>query len=366
MKMNSNETANYEKYMEYAIELAERGRGKTSPNPMVGALVINNGRMVGEGFHAAAGELHAEVNALRQAGSQAQGGTLITTLEPCCTQGRTPPCTEAIREAGIKKVVIGLIDPNPLVNGRGMREVHQAGAEVFSGVMSKHVARQNEVYIKYITTGLPFVLLKAGMSLNGMITSPHSPHITGEEARREVHYLRDEYDAVMVGMGTILSDDPLLTSRLPEGPGKHPVRIIIDSRGRIPLDARVVTDRSALTILATTERARIERIDVLYQQGVQVLVVRSKDGKVDLQNLMEELGKAEICSVLLEGGSQLFTAAIDAGIVDKFVFFVAPKIIGGRKALGVVSAKGPDWWRDLRFRHIKKVGPDLMVEAYPQ
>lgn len=357
---------NYEKYMEYAIELAEKGRGRTSPNPIVGALVISNGTIVGEGFHAAAGEPHAEVNALRKAGKRARGATLVTTLEPCCFQGRTPACTQAITEAGIKKLVIGLIDPNPLVSGQGMRIVHEAGVEVFSGVMSKQIARQNEIYIKYITTRLPFVLLKAGMSLNGMITSPQAPKITGEESHREVHKLREQYDAIMVGIGTIMSDNPLLTPRLPEPSGQHPTRIIVDSKGRLPLDARVVTDKSAPTVLATTERAPLEHINALYKQGVEVLVLASSEGKVDLLNLMEELGRREITSVLLEGGSQLYSAAIEAGIVDKFVFFVAPQIIGGRKALGVVKSEGLDWWLDLRFSRVRKIGEDLMVEAYPE
>jgi diaminohydroxyphosphoribosylaminopyrimidine deaminase/5-amino-6-(5-phosphoribosylamino)uracil reductase len=359
-------TSNYEKYMEYAIELAEKGRGKTSPNPLVGALVVQNGTIVGEGYHAAAGEPHAEINALRQAGDRARGATLVTTLEPCCFQGRTPPCTEAIKEAGIKKVVIGLIDPNPLVSGRGMRTVHESGIEVFSGVMNKRVARQNEIYIKYITTRLPFVLLKVAMSVNGMITSPEAPKITGEESHLEVHRLRDQYDAIMVGIGTVLSDNPLLTSRIPGRTAEHLARIIVDSRGRLPLDARVVSDKSAPTVVATTEKAPLEHINALHEKGVEVLVVASSGGKVDLVNLMEELGKREITSVLLEGGAKLFTAALESGIVDKFVFFIAAKIIGGRKALGVVKLEGLDWWMDLRFSRVKKMGDDLMVEAYPK
>jgi diaminohydroxyphosphoribosylaminopyrimidine deaminase/5-amino-6-(5-phosphoribosylamino)uracil reductase len=361
-----NDIANYEKYMEHAIELAERGRGKTSPNPLVGALVVQGGTIVGEGFHAAAGEPHAEINALRQAADKARDATLVTTLEPCCFHGRTPACTEAIVEAGIKKIVIGLIDPNPLVSGRGMRSVHDAGIEVFSGVMNKQVARQNEIYIKYITTRLPFVLLKAGMSLNGMITSPEAPEITGEESHYEVHQLRDEYDAIMVGIGTVFSDNPLLTPRIAGRSSENPTRIIVDSKGRLPLDARVVSDKSAPTVLATTEKAPLEHINALHQKGVEVLILSSSEGRVNLVNLMEELGKREITSVLLEGGARLFSSALEGGIVDKFAFFVAPKIIGGRKALGVVASEGLDWWLDLKFSRVKKMGDDLMIEAYPR
>lgn len=355
----------YEKHMQQAIKLAERGRGRTSPNPMVGALVVKDGQIIGDGFHAAAGEPHAEVMALGKAGDRAKGAVLMSSLEPCCIAGRTPPCTEAIKKSGVSKVIIGLIDPNPLVNGKGMYEIRSAGIEVFSGVLSRQIARQNEVYVKYITSRYPFVLLKTGMSINGMIATPQATQITGEKSHQEVHFLRDEYDAIMVGIGTIFTDDPLLTARPDHGSGHHPIRIVVDSKGKLPVDAKVVVDRSAPTLLATSEKASLEQLNELHKRGVEILVLRSEGDGVDLWDLMDELGRRNVTSLLLEGGSKLYRSAIRAGIVDKYAFFVAPRIIAGTKALSLIQPEGLDWWQDLKFSRIRKMGEDLMIEAYP-
>ncbi len=355
----------YEKYMERVLELAEKGRGRTSPNPMVGALVIKNGEVVGEGYHTAAGKKHAEVVALENAGEKAKGAVLISSLEPCCTAGKTPPCTEAIKKSGISKVVIGLIDPNPLVNGKGLYEIRSAGIEVFSGVLNRQIARQNEIYVKYITSRYPFVLMKTGMSLNGMIATPQADRITGEKSHQEVHILRDEYDAIVVGIGTIFADDPLLTARPDNKIGHNPIRVVIDSKGKLPLDAKVITDKSAPTIIATTEEASLERLNELSKKGVEVLVLRSDQNEVDLWNLMDELGRRGVTSVLLEGGARIYKSAVNSGIVDKYVFFIAPRLIGGSKSRGLIPLEGLDWWQDLRFSRIRKMGEDLMIEAYP-
>lgn len=360
---------NYEDYMQKAIELAEMGRGRTNPNPLVGAIVVRDGAIVGEGYHAALGEPHAEIVALGQAEDRAKGALLFSTLEPCCTFGRTPPCTRTIISSGVAKVVIGLVDPNPQVNGKGLEEIHRSGIEVFTGVLSKEIARQNEIYLKYITTGQPFVLLKTAMSLNGKIAreSGRTTWITGAVSRQEVHCLRDQYDAIMVGSGTVLADNPLLTARLKNKETRNPVRVIVDSQASLPIDARVVTDPSALTVLATTEKAPKEKLEELQRRGVQVLLLPEANGKVDLTKLMEELGKREITSILLEGGASLNTSAIEAGIVDKFAFFIAPKVIGGKQALGVVKDGFEDLlWQELKLSRLRKMGEDFMVEAYPK
>lgn len=356
-------------YMKIALELAARARGRTSPNPMVGAVVVKEGEIIGRGYHRKAGTPHAEIHALNEAGEAARGATMYVTLEPCCHYGRTGPCTDAIINAGVARVVTAMADPNPLVSGKGIRLLESAGIEVTSGVMEEEALELNEVFIKYITTRRPYVVAKAAVSMDGKIAtrSGKSKWITGAEAREYGRRLRDWYDAIMVGIGTVLADDPSLTTRLPGGGGRDPVRIILDSRARIPLNARVLTQQSeAPTIIAVTSGAPPERVKALRGNGAEVLVVN--DGpQVNLGELMRLLGDRGIASVLIEGGASVHGAAFAAQIVDKAAWFIAPKIIGGRDAPGPVGGPGADSPSEaagLERVKVSRIGPDLLVEGY--
>jgi len=355
--------------MKTALELAARARGRTSPNPMVGACVVKDGQIVGCGFHRRAGAPHAEVHALQDAGEQAKGATLYVNLEPCCHHGRTGPCTEAVIKAGIARVVVAMADPNPLVAGKGIRTLQEAGIDVTMGVLEEEARELNEVFIKYITTGLPFVVAKAAVSLDGKIATRtgRSKWITGEAARAYGHRLRDWYDAIMVGIGTVLADDPSLTTRLPGGGGRDPVRVIVDSKARTPLKARVLTQSSgAPTLIATTAVASPDRVELLRQAGAKVLVAGAGP-RVDLAALLKILVQEGITSVLIEGGAAIHGSALAERIVDKAVWFIAPKIIGGREAPGAVGGEGvndPAEAAELEQLKISRLGPDLCVEGY--
>lgn len=357
------------RYMKLALELAARARGRTSPNPMVGAVVVKEGKIIGQGYHLKAGTPHAEIHALNEAGKAAAGSTLYVTLEPCCHYGRTGPCTGAIINAGVSRVVTAMGDPNPLVAGEGIRLLRSAGIEVTAGVLEEEARVLNEVFVKYITTGRPYVIAKAAVSLDGKIAtrSGKSKWITGAEARAYGRQLRDWYDAIMVGIGTVLADDPALTTRLPDGGGRDPVRIILDSRSGIPLNARVLTQESeAPTIIAVTAQAPPEKLEGLRKNGVEALIV-NEGPQVDLAELMRLLGERGITSVLLEGGAMVHGSAFSAQIVDKVAWFIAPKIIGGRDAPGPVGGMGADSPADaavLERVKISHLGADLLVEGY--
>lgn len=371
-----------QQYMQLALELARKAMGRTSPNPMVGAVVVKNNLILGRGYHAKAGTAHAEIHALREAGEDSKGATLYVTLEPCSHYGRTPPCTKAIIEAGISRVVAAMADPNPLVAGRGFEQLRQAGIEVQYGLMEAEAERLNEVFIKYITIGKPFVVMKTAMTLDGKIaaTSGDSKWVTGEEARLMVHRLRDRYDAIMVGIGTVLTDDPALTTRLPEAKGRDPIRVIVDSRARLPLESRVitqlpqrvVTDKTtntsmAPTIIATTNLAPQAKLKALEKAGAWIMVTPAKDGQVDLAKLMEQLAAEGITGILLEGGSQLNASALETGIVDKVISFIAPKIIGGREAPGPVGGVGITKMNQaiqLSNIAVEQIGQDIIIEGY--
>jgi diaminohydroxyphosphoribosylaminopyrimidine deaminase/5-amino-6-(5-phosphoribosylamino)uracil reductase len=356
------------KYMEFALELAARARGRTSPNPMVGAVVVKEGKIVGSGYHLKAGTPHAEIHALNEAGEDARGADLYVTLEPCCHHGRTGPCATAVINAGVARVVTAMADPNPLVAGEGIRQLKASGIEVTSGLMEREAFELNEVFIKYITTRRPFVIAKAALSIDGKIAthSGKSQWITGEKARAYGHQLRDWYDAIIAGIGTVLADDPSLTAR-PPGGGRDPVRIILDSRARIPLNARVLTQQSeAPTLIASTCGAPPEKVAALRQAGAEVLIVN--DGpKVDLGELMKILGGRGIASVLIEGGAGVHGSAFSAQIVDKVAWFIAPKIIGGRDAPGPVGGIGVENLSEaaeLERVKVRHLDPDLLVEGY--
>ncbi|MCL6480003.1 MAG: bifunctional diaminohydroxyphosphoribosylaminopyrimidine deaminase/5-amino-6-(5-phosphoribosylamino)uracil reductase RibD, partial [Peptococcaceae bacterium] len=312
-------------YMQMALDLARQALGRTSPNPMVGAVLVKDGRVIGQGYHTRPGTPHAEIHALREAGERAAGATLYVTLEPCCHQGRTGPCTEAILAAGVKRVVAAMTDPNPLVSGRGLERLRRAGIEVTVGVMEEEARRLNEVFIKYITTRRPFVVLKTAMSLDGKIAtrSGESQWITGPQARLAVHRLRDRYDAVLVGINTVLKDNPSLTTRIPQEDGRDPVRVIVDSLARTPPEARVITQQSsAPTIIAVTEKAPAQNLRRLERAGAQIVVVPGNGPRVDLAGLMAELGRREITSVLVEGGGEIHASFLEARLVDKVIWFI--------------------------------------------
>jgi diaminohydroxyphosphoribosylaminopyrimidine deaminase/5-amino-6-(5-phosphoribosylamino)uracil reductase len=354
-----------EVYMRQALCLAERGRGWTSPNPVVGALVVCNGIVVGRGYHERIGGPHAEVNALNDAGDHAAGATLYVTLEPCAHSGRTPPCIDLILERNIVRVVCAMVDPNPLVNGKGIERLLQAGVHVSAGLMEGEARRMNEAYVKYITSQLPFVVLKLAQSLDGRIAvaSGESKWITGEKARRRVHAMRAAADAVMVGIGTVLVDNPHLDVRFVYG--RNPSKIVVDSSLRLPVTANVL--KGQRLIVATREDAPTDRIDSLHRLGAEVWTLPSDpDGEVDLRALMVETGRQRLISVLLEGGGRLATSALKSGIVDKITFFIAPKFLGGDgiTSIGALGLGQVSEAVRLRDVEIERIGEDVLYMAY--
>lgn len=349
-------------FIKRALSLAARARGMTSPNPMVGAVIVRNGIIVSEGFHRKAGTPHAEAIAIENAGGKTRGATLYVSLEPCCHRDkRTPPCTEKILSSGIKRVVISMQDPNPKVSGKGIEELTRAGIHVVSGILEEKARRLNEYYIKHITTGRPFVVLKVAMTLDGKIATPEgeSKWITGEKARMAVHRLRNSVDAVMTAIGTVKADNPSLTARIKGG--KNPVRIVIDPHLEIPVDANLIKVPPQ-TIIVT--RARNRKADYLLKSGIKLVYFKNL---LDLNWLLQSLGKTGIASVLIEGGSSLNAYALSAGIVDKVMFFIAPKIIGGRDSFPAVGGKSFRRLEDAyRIKDLKvmRIGDDFLMEGY--
>ncbi|MGI9859846.1 bifunctional diaminohydroxyphosphoribosylaminopyrimidine deaminase/5-amino-6-(5-phosphoribosylamino)uracil reductase RibD [Moorella naiadis] len=357
-------------FMRRALDLARRGLGRTSPNPAVGAVIVKDGRVVGEGYHQKAGTPHAEIHALQAAGPAARGSILYVTLEPCCHYGRTPPCTAAIIAAGIRRVVAAMADPNPKVAGGGFQALRQAGIEVETGLLGEEARQLNEAFIKYITTGNPWVTLKMALTLDGKIATRTGAArwITGPEARERAHELRDTHDAILVGIGTVLADDPELTTRLPAGRGRDAVRVILDSHLRLPLTTRVVNLQSAApTLVATTAAAPAAAREELTARGVQVLVLPEEEGRVAWQPLLAELARRQITSILVEGGRGVNATALAAGVVDKVIAFIAPKIFGGVEAPGPVGGLGvadpEDAWR-LDGLVVEPCGEDIMLSGY--
>lgn len=353
---------NDEFYIKRALRLASKAYGMTSPNPMVGAVIVKNGKLISEDFHRRPGTPHAEALAIEKAGEDARGSTLYVSLEPCChTEKRTPPCTNAIINAGIKKVIIGMKDPNPKVSGRGILELEKAGIVVKSGILEDEAKRLNEFYIKYITSGKPFVILKVATTLDGKIATPEgqSKWITGEKARKIVHRLRSRVDAIMTAIGTVKADDPQLTA--PIKGGKNPRRIVIDPNLEISINAKILQTPPE-TIIVT--KINNTKANYLEKTGRKIIYFKEK---LDLHWLMERLGKMEITSVLIEGGSSLNAHALEDGIVDKVMFFIAPRIIGGRKSF---TAVGGETYRKLEEAYkitdlkIKRIGEDFLIEGY--
>lgn len=330
-----------EKYMRLAMQLAGNAIGRTSPNPLVGAVIVKDNRVVGCGWHRKAGTPHAEVHALNQAGELAQGADVYVTLEPCAHYGKTPPCAKALVEAKVKNVYGGLLDVNPKVAGKGFKILEDAGIHVEYGFLQDELRKQNEVFFKWIEHKKPFIILKAAMTLDGKIATAtgQSKWITNETSRAYGYKLRDIYDGIMVGINTVIEDNPMLTARV-DG-GKNPIRIVVDSSLKIDINANVVQDKSAKTIIATTDKANKDKILKLQAQDVDVIVVdKDENDKVDIEKLLDILGQQNICSILVEGGATLSGSFVAKKLVDKVDFFIAPKIIGGKEAKTPVAGTG--------------------------
>lgn len=360
-----------ERFMQMAIDLACQARGRTSPNPMVGAVLVSDGIVIGTGYHKKAGAPHAEAVALNQAEENAKGSTLYVNLEPCSHYGRTPPCVEAIIKAGVRKVVAAIADPNPLVSGQGFKRLSEAGVMVKTGVMAEKAYRLNEIFIKYVLTQQPFVLMKTAMTLDGKIATREgfSRWITGEKARHSVHCLRDQVDAIVVGIDTILKDDPSLTTRLGGREESDAVRVVVDSKARLPLDAKVVSLESRVpTVLATTDLAPPDRLKTLEQHGIDILKLPGERGRVSIGALIEALGKREITSLILEGGGELNYSFLEQGYIDKIYFFVAPLLCGGVNAPTPLKGRGARTLQDswvVEDLQLKKLDQDFLFIGYP-
>jgi diaminohydroxyphosphoribosylaminopyrimidine deaminase/5-amino-6-(5-phosphoribosylamino)uracil reductase len=358
-----------ERFMMRALELAENARGRTGPNPMVGAVVVFEGKIVGEGYHEVLGGPHAEVHALRMAGDKAKGATMHVTLEPCAHQGRTPPCVNDIVDARVSKVVMALRDPNPLVDGRGAEYLSEHGIIVEQGPYEEIARRQNEAYLKRIASGLPFVTLKMAVSLDGKMATRtgDSRWITSDESRSGVHLMRSWSDAIMVGIGTVLSDDPRLTVRMGKERARSPLRVVVDSTARTPIESRVAETSEAPTLVAVAGKAPSERRRALEENGLEVVQVGSGD-RVDLRSLLELLSQREMANLLVEGGGDLAYGLWKERLVDKLVFFLAPRIIGGREAPGPIGGEGAptveESWK-VSIDGVFRSGPDIRVIAYP-
>lgn len=352
-------------YMLRAIGLAEKGMGHTNPNPMVGAVIVKDGRIIGEGYHAKCGELHAERNAIAALTESAQGATIYVTLEPCCHHGKTPPCTDAILEQKIARVVIGSRDPNPKVAGKGARILRDAGVLVEEDFMREECDRLNPVFFRYITEKTPYVVMKYAMTADGKITTKTgaSKWITGEAARQEVQQMRARYMGIMVGIGTVLADDPMLNVRI-EG-GRSPVRIICDSSLRIPEESQICRSAGQYQTIVACVKADEGKKQRLAGMGVQVIECPDGQGKVDLQHLMCYLGEQGIDSILIEGGGTLNDSALRAGIVKKLMVFVAPKLFGGEGSRTPVAGTGieePSEAVKLNLLEIREISGDLLLE----
>ena len=366
-------------WMKRALQLAELGRGRTHPNPMVGAVVVKNGKRVGEGYHPESGQPHAEVFALRQAGEQARGATLYVTLEPCCHYGKTPPCVPAILASGVKRVVVAMADPYEAVAGRGLEQLRRAGVQVESGLCEKEARILNKAFLTYVTLKRPYITWKYAMTLDGRIASAtgDSYWITGEAARVRVHELRNQVQAVITGVGTVLADDPQLTTRLPLGhpdmdrPIRHPIRIVLDSQARTPPEAKICQPETpGETWIVVAESADAERRRRLEETGVRLieLPVETKAGSrhVSLSALMSYLAEQQLVHALLECGSRLAGAFFDAGLIDEVYSFQASKFIGGERAPGPLGGRGISLMADarrLRSWDVEKIGEDLLIKG---
>jgi diaminohydroxyphosphoribosylaminopyrimidine deaminase / 5-amino-6-(5-phosphoribosylamino)uracil reductase len=357
--------------MKYAIRLAFKGQGRTSPNPAVGAVIVRDGEIIASGYHKKAGGNHAEIEALSMIGGKGMSSDILyVTLEPCNHHGKTPPCTEAIVKSGIRNLVIGMSDPNPDVAGGGTEFLRKKGIRVKSEVLEAECRKLNEGWLKFISTGTPFVIAKSALTLDGWsaTSNGHSKWITNEQSRNFVHRLRDEADGVMVGVGTIIADDPSLTARLKNGKGKDPIRIIVDTHLRMPHNAKVLNlDSDSGTIVVVGDKAPRARLRAFEKNGVSIMTCHTKHNRIDLTALMDALGKMSIVTLLVEGGSELMGSLMREKLIDKFYFFMAPKVLGGDDGIPMASGKGPikmDESVGLKDVEVRRFGDDTLISGY--
>jgi diaminohydroxyphosphoribosylaminopyrimidine deaminase / 5-amino-6-(5-phosphoribosylamino)uracil reductase len=357
-------------FMRMALDLAASAKGRTNPNPIVGAILVKDGVIVGSGLHRKAGEPHAEVHAFRMAGEHAKGATLYVTLEPCSHFGKTPPCANLVKESEVSRVVVAMQDPNPQVAGRGIGLLRDAGIEVEVGVLEKEARLLNERFIHNMVTRTPFVISKVAMTLDGKIAAynGHSKWITGEASRHNVHLLRNEVDAILVGIGTVLADDPMLTTRLETG-GKNPIRIVLDSDLKTPLEAKITDTSEAKTWIVAKEGANLEKAQAFEEKGIEIIYVPKTDSGQDLSVLLNTLYEKGITDLLVEGGSKINGSFLRAGLIDKFSVYVAPKILGGRDSLTPFTGENVesmDAALDVTIHSVETFGEDILITAYPK
>lgn len=354
-------------YMSRALELAKLGEGHTNPNPMVGAVLVKNGRIIGEGYHEVCGQAHAEVNAFKHATEDPEGADLYVTLEPCSHYGKTPPCAKLIIEKKVRRVIIAALDPNPLVSGRGVRMIQEAGIEVISGVMEEEAKALNEVFMRYIVNKQPYLVLKYAMTLDGKIATAagDAKWITSEDARAHARHMRGVYMGILAGIGTVLADDPQLTAR--EEGARNPIRIIVDSSLRIPENARVLDDQeSAKTIIAVATPSDQDKRKRLEDREIKILDVPGEDGRVDLVKLMTLLGEMGIDSVLVEGGGQIIGSLVKAHLADRVLCYISPKLVGGDQAKTPAGGDGIAVLADamkLDEIEVANIGPDVLLSG---
>jgi len=354
-------------FMNIAMKLALKAKGKTSPNPMVGALVVKNGKIVGRGYHQKAGLAHAEIIALDEAGQNSKGATLYVTFEPCVHFGRTPPCVDRIIKSRLKEVIVGMIDPNPLNNGKGIQVIKQRKIKVQVGVLEDKLKRLNEAFIKYISKRMPFVAVKVAQSLDGKIATHtgDSKWITSDKSRSYAHRIRQDYDAIMVGVNTVLRDNPKLDTWFSS---KQPIKIVVDSQLSTPENANVFSAKSKVIIVTLSSRPGQETENrKILSEKAKILEVKEKAGQVNLKDMMKKLAQLEITNILVEGGGNLIGSLFDEGLVDKILFFFSPKIIGGKEAISSVMGRGIERiekaikLKDVRLR---RFGEDLLIEGH--
>ncbi len=355
-----------EQYMQQALDLAKTAMGHTSPNPMVGCVVVKNGKLVASGCHERYGEFHAERNALTRCKEDLTGADLYVTLEPCCHQGKTPPCTDIIIERKIGRVFVGALDPNPKVDGGGIKILREHGIEVITGILEQECLALNEIFFHYITTGLPYVAMKYAMTLDGKIASANgdSKWVTGEKAREHVHFLRKKYSAILAGIDTVLADDPLLNCRTEEG--VDPIRVICDSHLRLPMDSQIVKTAGKIRTIAAYTDAEEGTKKKLKSTGVELLQISEKNGHVDLEKLIRTLGEKKIDSILVEGGGNIHGSLLQTGLVNRVYAYIAPKLIGGKNALPPVGGDGIEKMKDavvLQNQEILHLGADYCIRG---
>jgi len=357
----------YEYYMNLAMRLALKGLSRTSPNPMVGALLVKDGRIIGRGYHEKAGSAHAEIIALDEAGRKAKGATLYVTLEPCAHFGRTPPCVDSIIRSGVKEVIVGMVDPNPLNNGKGIEILRKQGMKVRVGFLEDKLRRMNESFVKYITRKMPFVTVKVAQSLDGRIATKtgESKWITSDRSRIYAHRIRQRYDAIMVGVNTILRDNPRLDSWFSE---RKSVKIVVDSGLSVPINANIFSRDSKVVIVTVSSLPGQETENrKTLEQKARILEVKEKSGQINIRDMLKKLAQQEITNILVEGGGTLIGTLFDEGLVDKVMFFISPKIIGGKDAIGSVMGRGIsrlDSAVKLKNVQLRRLGDDFLIEGY--